>query len=420
VIARRTRTRTLGVALLASAVLATFARPAGAARGPVRVASVGESISQKQAEISATRQRLDLKRNQLHFQEVREGDLQRQLEETNRGISRVAANLDDLSAQMRWNQRKLAWTSEQLAAAKTTLERHNDALRRRLVDAYERGDTDYLNVLLSATSFTDFAERWEDIRYLVAANQRTVRERRAAERAVEAVERQVEGERIVLDDVLAREKQTRFQLAALATTRTQLVVAAEAQRRSVSTEVAQLEELSAAQEAELENFIRARQRLEEERREAADAERRRAAQLAGQAVPPPENTGAPGTFSWPASGPITDPFGMRMHPITHQWKMHSGMDIGAPMGSTITAAAGGKIIYAGWEGGYGNTIIIDHGGNTSTLYGHCSQLFVSEGQEVQRGQAIGAVGSTGESTGPHLHFEIRINGVPVDPAPRLR
>ncbi len=419
-IARRTRIRTLGVALLASAVLATFARPAGAARGSVRIASVGESISQKQAEISATRQRLDLKRNQLHFQEVREGDLQRQLEETNRGISRVTANLDDLSAQMRWNQRKLAWTSEQLAAAKTTLERHNDALRRRLVDAYERGDTDYLNVLLSATSFTDFAERWEDIRYLVAANQRTVRERRAAERAVEAVERQVEGERIVLDDVLAREKQTRFQLAALATTRTQLVVAAEAQRRSVSTEVAQLEELSAAQEAELENFIRARQRLEEERREAADAERRRAAQLAGQAVPPPENTGAPGTFSWPASGPITDPFGMRMHPITHQWKMHSGMDIGAPMGSTITAAAGGKIIYAGWEGGYGNTIIIDHGGNTSTLYGHCSQLFVSEGQEVQRGQAIGAVGSTGESTGPHLHFEIRINGVPVDPAPRLR
>ncbi len=411
-----TRRRYAGLVV---ALLATFTQPAGAAHA-VRVASVGESISQKQAEISATKQRLDLKRNQLHFQEVREGDLQRQLEDTNRGIARVSANLDDLGAQMRWNQRKLAWNTVQLNAAKATLERQSGALRRRLVDAYERGDTDYLNVLLSATSFTDFAERWEDIRYLVAANQRTVRERRAAEKAVEAVERQVEGERIVLDDVLAREKQTRFQLAALATTRTQLVDAAEAQRRSVSTEVAQLEELSAAQEAELERFIRARQQLEEQRREAADAERRRAAQLAGQAIPPPENTGAPGTFSWPASGPITDPFGMRMHPITHVWKMHTGMDIGAPMGSTITAAAGGKIIYAGWEGGYGNTIIIDHGGNTSTLYGHCSQLFVSEGQEVQRGQAIGAVGSTGESTGPHLHFEIRINGVPVDPAPRLR
>jgi murein DD-endopeptidase MepM/ murein hydrolase activator NlpD len=383
-------------------------------------ASVGDSISQKQAEIEATRNRLNSKRDQLHFQIVRETDLQRQLSDTNHGISQVTANLAGLGSQVRANEAKLAWNTVQLNAAKATLERHNDALRRRLVDAYERGDTDYLNVLLSATSFTDFAERWEDIRYLIAANERTVRERKAAERAVERVERDVERERVVLGDIVAREQQTRFELAALATQRTQLVDAAEAQRRSVSSEVAQLEELSAAQEAELERFIRERQRLEEERRAAADAQRRRAAQLAGQAIPPPTNTGAPGTFSWPASGPITDPFGMRMHPITHRWRMHTGMDIGAPMGSTITAAAGGRVIYAGWEGGYGNTIIIDHGGATSTLYGHCSQLFVSEGQDVARGQAIGAVGSTGESTGPHLHFEIRINGTPVDPASRLR
>jgi murein DD-endopeptidase MepM/ murein hydrolase activator NlpD len=398
--------------------MAFLAPPAPAALGVV--ASAGDPISQKQAEIEATRERLERKRGLLHFQEVRENDLAGQLADTNRGIARVGANLADLGAQMRSNQQKLAWNALQLAAAKTTLARHNDALRRRLVDAYEYGDTDYIDVLLSATSFTDFAERWEDIRYLVAANERTVRERRAAESLVERVQRDVERERVVIDDVIARERQTRMQLAELATQRVALVVAAEAQRRSVSTEVAQLEELSAAQEAELERFIRARQQLEEQRRQAADAERRRAAELAGQAVPAPVNAGAPGSFSWPASGPITDPFGMRMHPITHQWKMHTGLDIGAPMGATITAAAGGKVIYSGWEGGYGNTVIIDHGGATSTLYGHCSQLFVSEGQDVQRGQAIAAVGATGEATGPHLHFEIRINGVPVDPAPRLR
>jgi murein DD-endopeptidase MepM/ murein hydrolase activator NlpD len=93
--------------------------------------------------------------------------------------------------------------------------------------------------------------------------------------------------------------------------------------------------------------------------------------------------------------------------------------IGAPIGATITAAAAGRVIMAGWYGGYGNAIIIDHGGQTSTLYGHCSQIFVANGQDVQRGQAIGAVGMTGEATGPHLHFEIRINGVPVDPTGRL-
>ena len=409
--------RAVAAALLFASVV-SFARPAIGA-SVVRVASA-DSISRKQAEIEATRARLAGKRDQLHFLAVREQDLERQLEDTNRGISRVSANLEDLGAQIKSNQRKLDWNTVQLSAAKKTLERHNDALRRRLVDAYEHGEDDYLNVLLSASSFTDFAERWEDIRYLIAANQRTVRERRTAEKAVERVQRDVQRQRIELDDVLSRERQTRFQLASLASQRTTLVDAAAAARRSTSQEVAQLEELSAAQEAELERFIRARQQLEEQRRQAADAERRRAAQLAGQAMPPPLNAGAPGTFAWPASGPITDPFGMRMHPITHQWKMHSGMDIGAPMGSTIVAAAGGRVIYSGWEGGYGNTIVIDHGGQTSTLYGHCSQLFVSEGQDVQRGQAIGAVGSTGESTGPHLHFEIRINGVPVDPAPRLR
>ncbi len=102
------------------------------------------------------------------------------------------------------------------------------------------------------------------------------------------------------------------------------------------------------------------------------------------------------------------------------FEMHPGIDIGAPMGSTITAAANGRIIFAGDYGGYGNAIIIDHGQQTSTLYGHCSQIFVANGQDVQRGQAIGAVGMTGRATGPHLHFEVRVNGVPVDPTTRLR
>jgi murein DD-endopeptidase MepM/ murein hydrolase activator NlpD len=89
------------------------------------------------------------------------------------------------------------------------------------------------------------------------------------------------------------------------------------------------------------------------------------------------------------------------------------------MGATVTAAADGQVIFAGWYGGYGNAVIIDHGSGVSTLYGHMSQLFVSEHQSVQRGQAIGAVGSTGHSTGPHLHFEVRVNGSPTDPLSKL-
>jgi murein DD-endopeptidase MepM/ murein hydrolase activator NlpD len=413
--------RALPLSLALAATLASSAVPiAGGASEKIVVASIGDSIARKQAEIDATRKRLEEKRGQLRFQEVRAHDLQHQLDETNASIARVSGSLDGLSALVNSNQRKLAWNRVQLRAAQATLERHSEALRRRLVDAYEHGDLGYLTVLLSATSFSDFVERWDDIGYVIAANQRTVRERRAAERAVRSIEGSLESQRYALDASLARERQAKYQLDALASQRVQLVAAADAQRRSVATEVAQLEDLTAAQEAALEALIRERQRIVEERRAAESAARRRAAQLAGQAVPEETPQGAPGAFSWPVSGPITSPFGMRMHPVTHEFKMHTGIDIGAPTGATITAPADGRVIYAGWEGGYGNTIIIFHGGATSTLYGHCSQIFVGVNQDVVRGQAIGAVGMTGDATGPHLHFEIRENGVPVDPTTRLR
>ena len=112
---------------------------------------------------------------------------------------------------------------------------------------------------------------------------------------------------------------------------------------------------------------------------------------------------------WPVSGPITSPFGWR-------WgRMHQGIDIGVPMGTPIRAAAAGTIIYCGWESGYGNLTVIDHGGNLATAYGHQSSIAVACGQQVAQGQVIGYVGCTGHCTGPHLHFEVRIGGAPVDP-----
>jgi murein DD-endopeptidase MepM/ murein hydrolase activator NlpD len=405
---------------LFGAVFIGAALTAASAAGKPQVASIGDKIQSQQAQIEATRKRLDEKRHLLQFQELRAGDLHRQLEETNSSIARVGSMLEQISGEVRQNQRNATWNELQLDAARTTLARHTAALERRLVDAYEHGDLGYVNVLLSASSFTDFVERWDDIRYLIAQNETTVRERKAAEARVLAAEEALESERAVLTDSLSREQQTRYKLAALADQRVQLVALADQQRLSVAHEVAQLEDLSAAQESALEALIRERQAAEAARRAAENNARRRAAQLAGVELPPQVSDGAPSSFGWPVSGPITSPFGMRTDPLGRGFRMHTGIDIGAPMGSTVTASAGGRIIYAGWEGGYGNTIIIDHGGATSTLYAHLSQIFISQGQDVQRGQAIGAVGCTGNCTGPHLHFEIRLNGVPTDPTARLR
>lgn len=122
-----------------------------------------------------------------------------------------------------------------------------------------------------------------------------------------------------------------------------------------------------------------------------------------------------GTFIWPCNGPITSPFGYRTHPIFGTTIYHSGIDIGVDYNTPIHAADGGTVILAGWCGGYGNAVIIDHGNGLQTLYGHNTSVAVSEGQTVSQGQVIAYSGSTGYSTGPHCHFEVRRNGEAVDP-----
>ncbi|MDZ8240001.1 MAG: peptidoglycan DD-metalloendopeptidase family protein [Nostoc sp. ChiQUE01a] len=126
-----------------------------------------------------------------------------------------------------------------------------------------------------------------------------------------------------------------------------------------------------------------------------------------------------GMFAYPSDAPTSSPFGWRMHPVLGYRRFHAGMDFAASYGSTIRAADSGTVIFAGWYGGYGRAVIIDHGKGITTLYGHTSELYVTDGQGVERGQAIAAVGSTGLSTGPHLHFEVRRNGSPVNPADYL-
>jgi murein DD-endopeptidase MepM/ murein hydrolase activator NlpD len=126
-----------------------------------------------------------------------------------------------------------------------------------------------------------------------------------------------------------------------------------------------------------------------------------------------------GQFLLPSEGPLTSAFGWRVHPILGTSRFHNGVDFGADYGSLIRAADNGVVIAAEWSGGYGNAVIIDHGNGLTTLYGHTSQMYVTPGQAVQKGQPVAAVGSTGFSTGPHLHFEVRRQGEPIDPMPFL-
>ena len=369
--------------------------------------TLDERIAKERAKAAQIQLRLHEKRAELHTATLRYDDLQYQLGETNAAIGQVSERIDSLQVQRDSTQRRIDWNAVQLDAARRSLRLHDALLKRRLVDVYEYGDLTYVNGLISARSFSEFVERWEDLRLLIAANERTVRARKVAEKRVAAIEAELERTRMELQLEEQAQEQARSQLGSLADERRNLVSLAAIRRHSVASEVAQMEDLSAAEESALESLI-----LERERELEAS---QRAAGIAGA----PPSVGGLGNFAWPVTGTITSPFGWRSNPLGGGPEFHQGLDIAAPMGTAVTAAAAGTVIMAQWYGGYGNYILIDHGGGYSTGYGHLSAMYVSVGQSVARGQAIGAVGSTGQSTGPHLHFEVRIAGKPVDPAPRL-
>jgi len=120
-------------------------------------------------------------------------------------------------------------------------------------------------------------------------------------------------------------------------------------------------------------------------------------------------------YTMPVSGWVTSDFGIRKHPLSGSYKMHYGIDIASPVGTPVKAPANGTVVFADYRGGYGNMVVIDHGFGISTLYGHASQLFVKKGEKIKKGDPVAAIGSTGASTGPHLHYEIHVDGVPSDP-----
>jgi len=384
---------------------------------------LSEKIRQKKAVIEATHRRLEASRRELHAARYKEQTIAQQLDAVQNSIARVRLDLSDLRGSIQQNELRLSIRRTQLDAAQLSLNRHRDALNARIVDIYEYGRTSYLDVLLSATSFVDFIERWDFVRYILRSDQQLIDTVNHEETRYQKLVYDLESTQAALLRQKEEELSRNDQLGTLAGERRQLLAVAAGQRAVIAQQVYELENLSAAEEARLQELIREKQQQEAAAvlaaRRAAWQARRAAAIAAG--LPPPAERPEGGTvaFAWPVRGPITSPFGMRTDPVTGRYQLHSGIDIGVGYGVPIQASADGIVIYAGWYGGYGNAIIIDHSSGLSTLYAHCSAMYVSDRQWIQRGQVIGAVGATGWATGPHLHFEIRVNGVPVDPLSRL-
>ena len=308
------------------------------------------------------------------------------------------AALDETLYRIGENETKLAEVTAELK------EKHG-ILKNRVRDIYINGQISYLDVLFGAKDFGDFLTRMDLLKRVMIRDSELVANVLKYQHEIQEVGKQLEADKRIqteLADKAAEAMNVKLEKVA----KQQALIDLMQNDKSVYDR--QYDEMMASS-AEVARLIA--QKEEERRREAEKAAR--AAQGGNSGGYVMQSFG--GGMIWPVSGPITSEFGWRTHPIFGSARFHSGLDIGADYGVPICAAASGVVIESGWIGGYGNTIMIDHGGGVVTLYGHNESLAASVGQTVNQGDVIAYCGSTGNSTGPHCHFEVRLNGEPVSP-----
>ena len=303
-------------------------------------------------------------------------------------LSRLQKDIDELQKKADVLQKDIDKNTAQLNKKKAEMEGRMEIYRARLRDIYKNGQINYLEVLLGAKDFGDFASRM----YLL---QKIIRSDLDLIGAVRKEAAEIQKVQNVLDGQMNEIKKDR---AALEEKR----ASAEEMREQRAQKLYRAEEEKQQSDAEYDRMLA-----------ISDNIKSMLQGLETASVMP--SGGGNGSFAWPCSGPITSYYGWRVHPIFGTRKYHSGMDIAVDYGTPIHAAATGVVVYSGWMGGYGYAVMIDHGGGLVTIYGHNSSLAVSEGQRVSQGQLVAYAGSTGYSTGPHCHFEVRLHGEVTEP-----
>lgn len=309
--------------------------------------------------------------------------IQAELDEATRKLQAIKKEQDQVNLQIKQLQ-------EEIQKAEIQLRARQAILNKRVRVIYMHGQLSYIEVILGANSFSDFANRLELLKRIIRSDFNLIQEIQQRKAAIEAKKVEIEKEKARLDELASEAQKVQDEVKAKKAEQQRVLAHARTQQDAAK----QMEADLIARSNEIRQMIQSRMQ---------------------------QNSGSDqivhgnGTFIWPCNGPITSPFGYRTHPIFGTTIYHSGIDIGVDYNTPIHAADGGTVILAGWCGGYGNAVIIDHGNGLQTLYGHNTSVAVSEGQTVSQGQVIAYSGSTGYSTGPHCHFEVRRNGEAVDP-----
>lgn len=335
------------------------------------------------------------KQSELKENKEAQSNAQKQLNQINANLDSVQAEIDRLYKELEIAEKNLADQQVEYNAILKKLTESQDALQTRVSAIYKNGDISYLDVIFSSEDIEDFISGFIFLSKIVEQDQNiidTIKENKVlAEEKLNELE-------VTRNQILSLQKQKEAEEASYAKqaeAKVALLDTLESEQAALEKEIDEMQAQSSSIAAEISSYYSS----------------------LSVADPGYTYTGS-GVFTWPLSikGTLTSNFGYRIHPISGRRKMHTGIDIAAPAGTPILAAESGTVIAVKRSStGYGLHVIVSHGSNIATLYGHMSSIAVSAGQAVSRGQKLGGVGTTGSSTGNHLHFEVRVGGSPVSP-----
>lgn len=363
-----------------------------------------ESIKQKEAQITqAKKEREGLKSAKTDLEKVKKqletskSNLNKYISDLDSELTEIQLKIDQLNKDIEEKEKQIEKTTQDLIEAEAIQQAQYEAMKKRIKFMYEKGDILYFEMLLESGSFADMLNKAEYIEMLSGYDRQKLNEYIATTELTRLTKEALEEEKATLDEAKASREEEEDNLQALLEEKGR-------ELNAVQSDIKNKEAAIAEYDAEIKAENAAIAALEKE--VAAD----RAALYS-------RYTYDGGMFTWPCPSytRISDNYGMRMHPTLGVQKMHNGIDLAAPAGSAILAAYKGTVVAAAYEGSMGNYVMISHGGGLYTVYMHCSALYVSKGQDVSAGTKIAAVGSTGRSTGNHLHFGVRLNGAYVSP-----
>ncbi len=353
----------------------------------------GETVSELHEQKNELSNRIEDTNNQLLSVQDNINGVTVQIERLNEQIAKYQEDLNSSNVKVAQTQMSVDAIRTELQEAEKKYLHQKKLLEQRMVAMYEAGDTVYLDVLLSASSIEDFLSKFYYLSKMAAYDQKLMKE-------VSNAKQDIGAKKILLERELEKYTEEKEK-------NEQLLITFENTKLVRNEYLNKLTEKEREFQEKIEEYEESMDVLEDKILKATLAN-------IGE-----EYIG--GELAWPVPGyaTITSGYGMRMHPIFGVYRLHTGVDIGAPLGSTIVAANEGVVILSEYSSSYGNYVMIDHGGGVVTLYAHGLKSWVEVGQEVKKGDEIMLVGSTGWSTGPHLHFEVRINGETLDPLPYI-